>query len=106
LAVGIPGEEYCHILYNTGRCRHLPCALLLDISDGLLLQRWWRHVSAYLLFRAGCLVTRIESRMVPGCRLPYAIKTRNGSIDLFCSPSLESTRITPLYSEVMALRGC
>lgn len=106
LAVGVGGKEYCHILYTTGRCRHLPCALLLDISDGLLLQRFWRHVSSHLLFRAGCLVTRIESRLVRPCRLPYAIATLSSTVDLFCSPSLEERSISPLYSEVMALRGC
>jgi hypothetical protein len=70
------------------------------------LQRFWRHVSSHLLFRAGCLVTRIESRLVRPCRLPYAIATLSSTVDLFCSPSLEERSISPLYSEVMALRGC
>jgi hypothetical protein len=105
LAVGSPNEGYCHILFSKGRCRNLPCALVHDLSDCLVLRQFWRHVSWYLL-RAGCLATRIESRLLAGCRLPYSVDTISGSIELFYSPSLAREAITPLYSEVMALWRC
>ncbi len=106
LAIGDPGSGYCHIIYTTGRCRNLSCAIIHDVGDPGLLKHFWQYLSTYFLFHTGALVTRIESRLLPSVQLPYSFALSTNFKGLFLSTSLECNVVGPLYSEVLALRGC
>ena len=106
LAVGTPDTGYCHILFGRGICRGLSCALVYDINDPSLLRQFWHHFAGYMLYQAGGLVTRINSRILGGERLPYAIDLSNSFTAFFLSSTLKGDVIRPIYSEVVALQGC
>jgi len=105
LAVGAPDTGYCHILFGRGRCRGLSCTLVYDINDPSLLARFWRVIAGYLLYRAGTLVTRIDSRILADVRLSYSINLSSSFRAFFLSSTLEDDVIRPIYSEVVALQG-
>lgn len=106
LAVGTPETGYCHIFTGRGRCRYLPCSVILDVSDPAMLREFWPQVSAYFLLRQKALVTRVPHRIAQAAALPCAFNLLARGKTFFLSSALDAVDVSPLYSEAVALRGC
>jgi hypothetical protein len=106
LAIGSERDGYCHVMFSRGRCRYVPCIIVLDIDAPHLLRKFWTHFAFYVLSRTGAIITRIEARLLKGARLPCAMALKSRSGAFFLSRTLGPDAISRRYSEAMVLSGC
>ena len=95
-------NDVCLVVYKRGRWKRMPCARIVDISDGAAFDRNMHLMQHHLLVHHGLLVSRVERRFL--LRKPrLAFSQQRKQAKLFSSSTLNEAQIRDLYSELVAL---
>ena len=97
------GDRWCYVIFRKDRRKGLPgFASILHVSNPALFCRMTRPLSAHLLAHHGVLAMLID-RAVVDCHPRLSVAFESPRRKMFCSPTLASTQIDYLYSELVCL---
>jgi len=98
----IRGQDSCYVMFRYQRCRHMPCAWILHVSNPELFRRAIGPLTRHLLVRHRLLVTLAEQPIFD--HRPRLSLIRPGWWPkMYRSVSLEPEQIDYLYSELVCV---
>lgn len=95
-------EPKCWLTFKVRKLKRLPCADIIGISNRHQFGRCLPAIRNYLLFRAGALLGRLESRFVDA-EPAFSYRGERSQAKLFLSNTLGDADMRNLYSELVAL---
>jgi hypothetical protein len=98
--IGKP-SRWCHIIYKKRIIKGLPVAAIIYVSDKELFDKYFRRLSAHLLFQS-YVFTLVECRFLKEILWPSVVQSGINP-KFYLSKTLENDDIDYLYSETMAL---
>jgi hypothetical protein len=102
-AVLTRGGEHCYVIFRKDRRKGLPLfASILYVSHPELFRRMARQLGRHLLLRHGAVATLVE-RAVVDHRPRLSLTVDSPRRKMFKSPTLASTEVDYLYSELVCL---
>jgi hypothetical protein len=98
----IRGQDSCYVLFRDHRVKHVPCALILHVSNRELFRRAIGSLTRHLLVRHRLLVTLADLPIL-GHRPRLSLVRRGLWPKMYRSASLEPGQIDCLYSEIVCV---
>ena len=98
----IRGRDSCYVMFREQRCKHVPCALILHVSNRELFRRAIGPLTTHLLVRHRLLVTLADLPIL-GHRPRLSLVRRGLWPKMYRSASLEPGQIDYLYSELVCV---
>jgi hypothetical protein len=98
----IRGGDSCYVMFREQRVKHVPCALILHVSNRELFRRAIGSLTRHLLIRHRILGTIAELRLI-GHRPRLSLMRPRFWPKMYRSDSLEPGQIDCLYSEIVCV---
>jgi hypothetical protein len=104
VAVGSRADGFCHVAFYRTAIRHIPCILVLHVSDRKIFSRHLPALRSLFLFEHGAPIARIESRLLEVA--PHlAIELKRKPHNVYLSSSLAPADVSSLYTEIAAMHA-
>jgi hypothetical protein len=98
----VRGRDSCYVMFRDHRVKHVPCALILHVSNRELFRRAIGPLTTHLLVRHRLLVTLADLPIL-GHRPRLSLVRRGLWPKMYRSASLEPGQIDCLYSEIVCV---